>query len=491
MSRNSWCAVLGAVVLVALLLGAGAKTARAAGFVVNSDRDDIESSDANLLDGICLDGLGDCTLRAAIEQANANGQADTITFSIAMNIYVSGTMGAFPPITDSVIVNASSVWDSVNNRPGVMLNGGGGNFNGLQIDGQWCEVYGLHITNFGSSAIYIHSANNTIGGNLLGRRNVLSGNGVYGVIIASSTAANNLVQANFIGIDPTGSAKQPNSQGGVYIGAGAEVNTIGGGALGTSNYISGNGGYGIFVVDSTTLGNKIGGNFIGIPATGSLEVGNSSHGIYIWGAGQTEIGGGALSGNLIARNGGNGVFISAGWQSTVQNNYLLLNGANGVRISDGPDNSILLNLIAQNVENGVLVSGPTALRNEISSNSILKNGQKGVELQSGGNTELAAPAITAACATQVSGTATGGARVVQVYSDSQEEGETYHGMCIVSLPSGAWTYTGAITGPNVTALSLDVDGNTSEFSAPFCIDCDLLMLLPTILQAAKSKKRAN
>src|SRR5215210_6449282 len=55
-------------------------TARAAStFTVNSTGD---GADSNTGDGVCNDGSGNCTLRAAVEQANATSGADTIAFNI-------------------------------------------------------------------------------------------------------------------------------------------------------------------------------------------------------------------------------------------------------------------------------------------------------------------------------------------------------------------------------------------------------------------------
>ena len=42
---------------------------------VNSE---VDTSDSDLTDGRCDDGTGFCTLRAAIEQANANEESDSV-----------------------------------------------------------------------------------------------------------------------------------------------------------------------------------------------------------------------------------------------------------------------------------------------------------------------------------------------------------------------------------------------------------------------------
>ena len=76
--------ILGAFTAAAVAGSAGERPAPAAAFaafVVNSRAD---TSDANPGDGVCADGAGACTLRAAIEEANARAGADTITFAPAV-----------------------------------------------------------------------------------------------------------------------------------------------------------------------------------------------------------------------------------------------------------------------------------------------------------------------------------------------------------------------------------------------------------------------
>ena len=71
------------VVLVATLTGLawiGSDSIRAAGYVVDSSIDDQWAHDASPGDYVCADTFGSCTLRAAIEEANAQGGPHTITF---------------------------------------------------------------------------------------------------------------------------------------------------------------------------------------------------------------------------------------------------------------------------------------------------------------------------------------------------------------------------------------------------------------------------
>src|ERR1700749_1647774 len=74
-------------------------TARAAtAFAVNSTGD---APDSNTGDGVCDDGSGKCTLRAAIQQANALAGDDII------NINATGTISltsALPDITTNITI---------------------------------------------------------------------------------------------------------------------------------------------------------------------------------------------------------------------------------------------------------------------------------------------------------------------------------------------------------------------------------------------------
>jgi CSLREA domain-containing protein len=88
--------------LAALLLGLclfPSRHAAAANFTVNSLAD---TPDALLNDGLCADASGACTLRAAIQEANANGAADAIGFSVNGTINLSG---ALPDLSTNVTIN--------------------------------------------------------------------------------------------------------------------------------------------------------------------------------------------------------------------------------------------------------------------------------------------------------------------------------------------------------------------------------------------------
>ncbi|HFD39518.1 MAG TPA: right-handed parallel beta-helix repeat-containing protein [Anaerolineae bacterium] len=458
------------LVLVALLaggLGTVPSPARATGFVVNSDSDDNMAHDKNPGDGQCASWFDECTLRAAIEEANAHAGADTITFQSAMYIILDQTEGALPALTDYTVIDASSVWDSANDQPGVTLHGGGMNDSGLTIQQKDCEVYGLFIINFGD-AILVKSSNNTIGGPNTGQRNVLSSNTGSGVFLLGSSAMSNTVQYNYIGLSASGESKAPNRWG-VYISEGASANTI------QYNWLSGNTESGVNILFSSSRQNEISANYIGLAKDNTTPLGNGTHGVAIVSAAETRV-----QSNLIAHNGWCGIVFNQAPSTYILDNAIHDNGKGGIWIFDSSDAAIYFNAIYGNQEDGVMIDGASALRNEISANSIYGNGGKGIALKDGGNASLAAPTITSANSSGASGTVAAGVRSVEIYSDSADEGKTHHKRCSVNTITNQWTCSTAITGPNVTALAFDVDGNTSEFSTPYSLGHKVF--LPLVLR---------
>ena len=141
--------------------------------------------------------------------------------------------------------------------------------------------------------------------------NVISGNAGNGVDISGLGTLGNTLSANRIGTDVTGTVALGNVNDGINISLGASSNVIGGGGSGDGNVVSANGGEGIEIRDTDSHGNAILGNFIGTDATGTQDLGNGSHGILLFdGARNTIIGdSGTDEGNLIAGNDGYGIFI--------------------------------------------------------------------------------------------------------------------------------------------------------------------------------------
>ena len=89
-------------------------------FIVTSTGDGIDN---HLSDGICNNGFGDCTFRAAIEQANYTYGIDTILFNIpGAGPHTIQPNYALPMVTQSLVIDGTSEPDFVG-TPVIELNG--------------------------------------------------------------------------------------------------------------------------------------------------------------------------------------------------------------------------------------------------------------------------------------------------------------------------------------------------------------------------------
>ena len=133
-------ALLFLVVLSISALAAPQGVAQAATFTVNSTGD---TSDSTPGDGICGDEAGKCTLRAAIEEANAIAGADSIAFDIPTTDigYASSTdsfliqpSSALPTVTSPVTIDGYTQPGASVNTNGSGLGSNAGSFiTGLKI----------------------------------------------------------------------------------------------------------------------------------------------------------------------------------------------------------------------------------------------------------------------------------------------------------------------------------------------------------------------
>jgi titin len=171
------------------------------------------------------------------------------------------------------------------------------------------DINGTANLGNGTYGVIIQNAatDNTIGGTTTGAANVISGNGLAGVVIATDGTSGNLVLGNLIGTDKSGTAKLGNPTG-VAIISGATDNTVGGTVSGAANVISGNGIQGVYINGdpSNTSGNVVLGNLIGTDKSGTAKLGNGNQGVFVGGSGATAntIGGTVPgTGNVIAFNG--------------------------------------------------------------------------------------------------------------------------------------------------------------------------------------------
>lgn len=404
-------------------------TASHATFVVNDTGD---APDANPGDGVCATSAGVCTLRAAIQEANAHAGADAIHFHIpGPGPHTIAPGSALPTVTEPVTIDAT-MENACGRLRCVELNGtnAGGNTDGLRIAAGFSVVRGLAINRFRRYGIRLETnggnviegnligtdvdgatdqgnsndgvrvdgvPNNTIGGTVSSARNVISGNNNDGIEINGSGASGNVVRGNFIGTKANGTEALGNTQRGVFIND-APSNVIGGTVGGARNLISGNrNNDGVEINGSAAGGNLVQGNFIGTDVGGTIGLGNGVDGVRIsGGADQNVIG----PDNVISGNTGDGVEItgSGTTNNQVHGNLIgtnamgtsaLGNGGHGVHVSSSASANTIGgasagNVIAFNNGDGIFVASGT--RNRIQQNAIFSNGGLGIDLGSNGVT---------------------------------------------------------------------------------------------------------
>ncbi len=397
-SRTLVCRLVGGISLLlvvalglSLLPGMGPiPVAHAATFTVNSTGDE---PDVNPGDGICDTDDTDfeitCTLRAAIEEANASPDADGIDFDVPGSTLVTIQPGsALPTITDPVTIDGTTEQlrrvrldglDAGAGADGLRITAGNSTVKGLEIirfsghglaltmngvntiQGNYIGVTFSNMVNMGNGGdgiLISDIANNTIGGTVVGMRNVISGNKNHGIEISGTFASGSQILGNYIGVNVTGTIALSNTLDGVYIDS-APNNTIGGTTTAVRNVISGNGQYGVHIYGGGATGNQVLGNYIGTNVNGTAALGNW-RGVSINSGGNTIGGDGTGMRNVISGNKEDGVGVGM----------------------DGRGNQVLGNLVGT----------------DASGTAILGNGGNGVSIESYGNT--------------IGGTATGARNVI-------------------------------------------------------------------------------
>lgn len=438
---------------------------------------------------------GVLTLREAVlivtgELAPADldeGEADNVTGSpgaVSSDAIVFDP-SVFPdsePVTISLssdLPSLSTGNDTVDgSQAGVIVDGGGRiqDLTCFHLTSNGNMVKGLQIQNCRTGLIIeAEAGNNTIGGSAPGERNIISGNVGVGIEI---DGVSNVVVGNYIGTDPTGTESVPNHAEGIWIAPGARDNVIGGSTAEERNVISGNRLFGVRIGGAGATGNVVKGNYVGVDATGREDLFNDFGVVIDLGAQDNIVGGSEPEDrNIISGNGGGILIRNPGTTgNVVQGNYIGTDptgrkpvaNAIGVLITQGTQDNVIGgiapgegNLISAS-EDGVFIEGPETVGNTVRGNSIYANRLNGIRIKDGANADLEAPVITSV--SPVSGTACPGC-TVDVYSDSGDQGEIYEGSTVAD-EDGRFTFTDNVSGPNITAVATDSNGNTSAFSEP-------------------------
>jgi hypothetical protein len=297
------------------------------------------------------------TLRQAILDANANGAtADTINFAIAgSGPFTISLLSALPAISSPTTIDASA--EAISGAPGVRIARSAGFVApGLQFaaGANGSSVSYLSITDFAghgidilvssvsvsncfvglapdgvtdagnnSSGIRINGASAVIGSGTA-TRNVISGNGQYGILVeAAGDAA--AIRGNRIGTNAAGTAAVPNGFHGIGAAGGSGVN-VGGTAAGQGNVISGNTQLGVNLA-SPTDGWNLRGNLIGTTITGTAALPNGTGGINVIGDNHFIGFNDATGRNVISGNNPVGITVNAGADNiTIRANHIGTNG---------------------------------------------------------------------------------------------------------------------------------------------------------------------
>ena len=375
-----------------------------------------DGADDDTSDGACDDGNGNCTLRAAIQQANA-GNGTVIKF----NISGGGTRtiqlaSALPTITQPVFIDGYSQSGASAGTVLIELDGtnAGLGVDCLTLTGNGSYVRGLAVNSFKGNGIVLQgsSGGQVLAGNRIGtgsggntdegngaagvyingtpdvvlRENVISGNDSYGVHISGSGAQRAVIYGNTIGLNAAGTTDLGNSSAGVYI-DGASYAAL------RDNVISGNDSHGVSLSGSGGTNADILANKIGVNASATSGLGNTGAGVHI--SGVRNVG---IYKNVIAGNESHGVdltgpgtydiYVAENYIGTNASGTALGNGGSGVHIGgNARDNTVEDNTIANNTGDGVTVTATGSLGNTIWENSMSSNTGLGIDLGDDGVTE--------------------------------------------------------------------------------------------------------
>ena len=397
------------------------KVASAADFTVNSTNDVSDSS----INGVCDIGTGSCTLRAAIEEANATVGSDNIFFNISgSGPHLITLSSALPTIINSVNIDAStqpgslcnSLNDGLPHTLSIRIVGSSGV--GFNITSSNVTIKGFSITNNSTSGINVASAANSVtvecnyigmqtdgsttGANTYGilssassdlliTNNLISGNSSHGIYINNAAVDQVTIEKNIIGLNANGTAARSNGDRGIYYNIASSIysenNMIGGPDWSDRNIISGNASHGIEFFGAIR-NSAVENNIVGLDISEENPIGNNL-GVALNGfnGGWRNVNNIDITDNVIAGNNNHGVHIYESNNNNVISNYIgtnhdldpgLGNNTIGVNLRGNAYNNrynyIYQNTIVNNTNAGIIVSqGSISYSDKVKFNTISEN----------------------------------------------------------------------------------------------------------------------
>ena len=281
------------------------------------------------------------TDRAVIDGATQQGYSGTPLVEISGELLTSG-VGLQVSADDSVVrgmavTGAPSSGIRIGGGRGVVIEG---NYIGLAPDGVTARPNGrVPGTTGPAAALDVTGGFHRIGGTSPAARNVISGNAGDG--IRFHFAGQPVVQGNYIGTTADGAAALGNGGNGVVVQD--DRVTIGGSAPGAGNVISGNGLHGVLIRGLSTAFVGVVGNRIGLGVSGQPLGNEGSGVHITGGASSNFIGGTEPgAGNVIAANAGDGVEVvtedprQPTDDNVIRGNSIYGNGGLGIDLRSSP-----------------------------------------------------------------------------------------------------------------------------------------------------------
>ena len=357
----------------------------ATAFVVNEAGDDPDP----VLDGLCdinpVTPTLDCTLRAALMEANVVDDLDVITFDTNYTLFPAT---AYPTITQPVTIDGNS--------PGgmVTIDGNGGTFIGFNVQSSNVSIHGLSIIDFDGTAIRVSNGSDgvVIDSNYIGVEtdgvtdgqntdkgirvvdspnvtitdNLISGNDLGGILVSGAASDGATITGNTIGLNAAGDTlledtPKPNGQDGIRLTDATNATyTTPPAILAAGNY--GNG----IVITGISTGTSVSNNHIGTSAIGEDPIPNLTSGIRLTSADGVSIG--IQGGNLISGNSAPGIVVTTSTNGIIQNNVIGLdvdgdtaipNTSYGINVTGSSDFSVSGNTISGNTGSGMRMANGT------------------------------------------------------------------------------------------------------------------------------------
>ncbi len=371
-----------------------------------------------------LNDAGPGSLREALTQSNAIPGGNEIDFAVAGTITL--TSGDLPAITSQVNINGTTA-PGFERTPVVEIDANG--FAGLTfaLGSGGSELQSLAVDNASGAGVTLNDSRNIILGNFIGlgldgstpesnqgdglvvnptslgnsigatttavpgitanaisvASNVISSNKGNGIAIHGSLG--NVLIANYVGTDVTGTLDRGNAGSGLVMDDGARVNSIGGtttfndssGALPDTNILSGNGGNGVLLTGDAH-DNFLGSNFIGTDVTGNKALGNNLDGVAILDGAYNNLVAGTfvyldpfVFANVISGNHGNGISVVNANGNTIHANYIGIGIDNQTPVGNALDGLLVAGTSANTQFGGVIPLGTVSAA----------NGENGVEIR--------------------------------------------------------------------------------------------------------------